>query len=159
MKAMMRSWALLALVLAVTDASAQQLLGTGEADTNGLGVIQFNVEPTVDAQLAAEQISTNLQLTDGATLQSVTVENGVVTIEFTEATPGALVEASVPSDVASAIGFGVPGAAGAPLAQGSSPWAWAGGGFLVGAGGLAAGLEAADKLGEEDREFVLSPGQ
>lgn len=141
------------MVLMASVARAQvQSVGTGVAADNGAGAIDIAVDATADPTVVADQLRANLQLTEGATVQSITVENGVAHIEFANAAAGATVEATLPTEIASAIGVG--GAVGG--GAGVSTAALVGGGALVVGGGVVGGLAAA---GEFEGESKGSPAQ
>lgn len=131
-----------------------QSVGTAVADNSGTGTIDFSVDPTADTTAIADQIRTNLSLSNGAHVQSITVENGVAHVEFASAAPGATVEATLPSGIASAIGFGATGAA---LAGGGiGTGAVVGGTALLVTGGVLGGLAAS---GQFNGGGVTSPAQ
>ncbi len=142
------------LFLLLTPVAHAQVesVGTGVADGSGAGAIDFAVDATADPTVVAEQLRANLQLTEGATIQSITVENGVAHIEFASATAGSTVEATLPTEIASAIGVG--GAAG--VGGGVSTAALVGGGALIVGGGVVGGLAAA---GQFEGQQKGSPAQ
>lgn len=144
------AWTLMVgLLMFLTPAAQAQVesVGTGVADANGGGAIDIAVDATADPTLVADQLRANLQLTEGATVQSITVENGIAHIEFANAAAGATVEATLPTEIASAIGIG--GAIGGGATMGTA--ALVGGGALVVGGGVVGGLAAAGEFEGEDK--------
>lgn len=123
-------------------------LGSATASDLGAGTISFDVDPTGNAADIADQLRAHLQLSNGANIQSITVENGVAHVEFAGAPAAATVEATLPTDVATAIGVG--GGAGGALAGGAiggtSGAALAGGAVLLTTGGVLGGLAASGEF-------------
>lgn len=116
--------------------AAVQPVGTAVASEAGAGAIDFSVDSSADPAAIADQIRANLSLSNGARIQSISVANGVAHVEFAGAVAGSTVEATLPSDIASAIGFGATGLAGSGLGTG----AVVGGGAALVTGGVLGGL-------------------
>lgn len=82
------------------------IVGTALADHAGSLVLDMHVDPNADPTFVADQLKAHLELTNGATVKSVAIENGVAHVSAEGATPGATVEASLSNDVALATGVG-----------------------------------------------------
>lgn len=128
-----------ALLFFANAAQAQvQSVGTAVASDTGMGAIDFSVDSSADPATIADQIRANLSLSNGARIQSISVANGVAHVEFAGAAAGSTVEAALPSDIASAIGFGATGAVAGGGGLGTG--AVVGGGAALVTGGVLGGL-------------------
>ncbi len=82
------------------------VVGTALADHAGDLVLDIQVDPNADPTFVSDQLKANLELTDGATVKSVAVENGVAHVSAGGATPGATVQAALSNDIALMTGVG-----------------------------------------------------
>jgi hypothetical protein len=80
------------------------IVGTAVADHAGDLAFDMPVDPNADPVYVADQLKENLELTDQASIKSVTVENGIAHVSAIGATPGATVLAKLNNDVALATG-------------------------------------------------------
>lgn len=120
-------------------------VGESVADADGAGTIQFAVDPAADPASTADQLAANVALSEGAQVQAITVENGIATIEFSGATAGATVVATLPSEVAAAVGVSATVAG-----EETSTAAVVGGGLLAVVGGIFGGLAASGALDDDE---------
>lgn len=125
--------------------------------SDGTGTIKFSVAETVDPATAADQITSAVQLSNGAQLQSVEVKDGIATLTFANATPGASVTATLPAELVASLGIG--GAT--TLAGGSSGTTgmYVGAGVLAATGGTLGGLAASGQFSGTNKQPVGSLAQ
>lgn len=131
-------------------AYAATVVGSATADASGQGVIEFQIDPKVDPQAAADTLQSNLSLTNGGAVKTVTVQDGVATVTFEAAESNSLVEALLSEELAKALGVG--GGAG----LGGLGLAGLG---LLATGGLFGGLAAAGVFDGSSGGGVVSPAQ
>ncbi|MGH7860002.1 MAG: hypothetical protein ACREQY_21960 [Candidatus Binatia bacterium] len=134
---------IVALSPVLSYAQFTSMVGSGVADDQGNCAIDIPVDPAADPQYVADELKEYLTLSGGATIQSISVENGVAHIECANAIANSTVEAQLPTDVASTVGAG-----GAAVEEGGvAPAAIIGGGALAAAGvglGICAGVGCFD---------------
>lgn len=132
-----------AVVLAALLSSAARAevvsVGRGTADASGAGVLELLIDPKADPEIAAGQIRLNLQLSNGAVVDSVTVAEGLARVSFSGAPASATVEATLPTEIAAGLGLGPTPVAEETRRRGL--WWITGAGA---AGGIAAGLLATE---------------
>ena len=133
-------WLLAGWFVAVLASPALGALGSAVADSQGNGVIEVKV--TGDPQAVADQITNNLQLTNGAVVDTVTVDKGVAYITFKNASPGSTVEGNLPVDIASAI----TGPGGDPKPPPDPTLGYVGVGAVLVTGGVLGGLAASGEF-------------
>jgi hypothetical protein len=138
------------LVFAPVARAQAIVVGTGIADAAGSGALDINVDPASDPKFVADELKANLQLSNGATIQSISVQNGVAHIEFDSALAGGTIEATMPTEVASSIGASAVGGAGG----GTSVAAIIGSGVIIAAGGALGGCAAAGCFDNEETPVV-----
>lgn len=128
------------LLAAAAIAGAETaIVGTATADAAGSGAFDLLVDPKADPAFVAEELRSSLQLSSGARVDSVTMENGVAHVVFSGAPVGSTVEAILPVHVASGIGVGP-----SPVEierRRRAGWLWWGSGVAA-VGGLLGGLAA-----------------
>jgi hypothetical protein len=152
--------ALMTLAPVLSSAQFTNVVASGVADGEGACAIDIPVDSAADPQFVADELKEYLQLSGGASLQSISVENGIAHIECADAAANSTVEASLPADIASSIG--APGGApGAPAEGGGvSTVAVAGG---VGLAAVAAGLGVCAGTGcfdgDDDDEIPVISGE
>jgi hypothetical protein len=117
------------------------VVGKAVADHAGDLTLDVQVDPNADPVYVADQLKSNLELTNQATIQSVTVENGVAHVTASGATPGATVLAKLNNEAALATGV-----AAAPVGfetRRRAYWLLGGLGGLAAVGGGGGGAPAA----------------
>jgi hypothetical protein len=100
------------LFVAGPSVAATTMVGSGPADANGKCAIDINVDPSVSPDTVAEELRQYAELSGGAKLESVSVENGVAHLECSGAAPNSTVEVYLPTDVATLVGAGGAGGGG-----------------------------------------------
>ena len=123
------------------------VVGKAVADHAGNLALDVQVDPNADPVYVADQLKSNLELTDQASIQSVTVENGVAHVTASGATPGATVLAKLNNDVALATGVS-PSPAGIETRR-RAYWLLGGLGGLAAVGGGGGGAAPEAPLEEE----------
>lgn len=107
------------------------IVGSALADFSGNLTLDIEVDPNAEPTFVKDQLKSNLELNNGATVDKVDVKNGVAHVSGKGATPSATVEATLNNDVANATGVG-PSPAGVETRR-RAFW------LLGGLAGLAAG--------------------
>lgn len=106
-KLLMRTLLLPVLFLFAGQVHADAIVvGTALADHAGSLVLDIQVDPNADPVFVSDQLKSNLELTNGATIKSVDIEKGIAHVYAEGATPGSTVEATLSNDVALATGVG-----------------------------------------------------
>ena len=129
-----------ALLLGASPAAAE-VLGQTYSDAKGTGTIQFGVDPKADPRAVERMIRDEVTITENGELRSVTVDDGVATLDFKKAKPTVLVEAVIDDD--DVLAFILPGGGASPVA------------VQAGAAGLAAtglGFGIAEAIDEDDED-------
>ena len=143
-----RLWTgLVALAIALAPAAARaetEVVGAAVADSAGAGSFDIPVDPEMDPGAVADELRASLELSSGADVTSITVENGIAHVEFANAAAGATVEATLPAEVASLLGV---------TTEGGVSTAAVGAG--VGAAALGGGLGGAAAAGAFDGDDEL----
>jgi hypothetical protein len=94
-----------ATLLLVGKVHAQSIIvGSAVADHAGNLSFDILVDPNADPVYVADQLKANLELTNQASIQSVSVQNGIAHVSATGATPGATVQAALSNNIALATG-------------------------------------------------------
>jgi hypothetical protein len=147
--------ALLALPAPLVFAADTTVVGSGIADATGKGNINVNVNAALDPHAVADDVRSNVELTNDAKPDLVEpdpVQEGSVRIAFSDAPPGSTVEALLSEDARRRImGLAAVGGGGMPAG------AIAGVAAVLVTGGVLGGLAAAGKFsGTSEKPATLS---